>query len=239
VVNLAADSPAELLTQISAIDITVLPRTEGRTTEQCERWSICRFLAAYAETKFIQYPLRLEKRERPDFLLQFSSDRVGIEVTEAVPPDWAWANARREKLNSNKLIFLQQFHPGEPQRSAEEIDKIARSENPGDGWGSDSPEREWAEAMLHFSLQKAGKLLKPGYERFDGNWLLIYDNWPLPAVDESKAAAYFMRRLMALDVPLPFDRVFVECERTIWQFQVPTYSPQPIRDLWKAGTPMF
>jgi len=183
--------------------------------------------------------MRVEKRERPDFLLSLPTGRVGVEVTEAVPPDWAWANARREKLDYSNLIFLHRFRPGEPQLSSKEIDAIARSADPGDGWAGDTPEREWAEVMLHFSMQKADKLSKPGYEQFEINWLLIYDNWPLPAVDDPKAAAYFMRLLSELDVLLPFERVFVECEKFIWQFQVPTYAPQRIRELWKtANHPM-
>jgi hypothetical protein len=231
-VNLSAQSAVELLQQLSAIDITVPLRTEWRTTEHCERWSICRFLATYVETKLVDYPLRLEKRERPDYLLRLPSGNIGIEITEAVPPDWAWLDARREKLNYDNLIFLHRFRSGEPQRCREEIDRIARGGSWGSGWAGNAPEREWAEVMIHFSLQKAETLAKPGFERFAADWLLIYDNWPLPAVDDPKAASYFMERLSALGAPLPFDRIFVECERSIWQFQVPKYLPQPIRDVW-------
>ncbi len=235
--QLSAQSTTELLQQLGTIDITVPLRTEGRTTEHCERWSICRFLATYAETKLLDYPLRLGKQERPDFLLRLPSGDIGIEITEAVPPDWAWADARREKLNYDNLVFLHRFRPGESQRSKDEIDSIARGTTWGSGWVGDAPEREWAEVMVHFSLQKAKNLAKPGYERFAADWLLIYDNWPLPAVNDPKAAAYFMERLCALDTPLPFERVFVECERSIWQFQVPKYAPQPIRDIWKTANP--
>jgi hypothetical protein len=233
VVNLTAGSAVDLLRKLKGIGIAVPLRTEGRTTEQCERWSICRFLATYAETTLLQYPLQIEKRERPDFLLSLPSSRIGIEITEAVPPDWAWADTRREELNYNKLIFLERFHPGEPQRSKQEIDNIARGANPGDGWAGDAPEREWAEVMVHFAQRKAEKFLKPGYEQFEKNWLLIYDNWPLPAVQDQKAALYFVQRLASLDTPLPFDRIFVECEHSIWQFEAPAYRPRAIRDLWK------
>lgn len=130
-------------------------------------------------------------------------------------------------------MFLQRFRPGEPQRSAEEIDKMARGADAGDGWAGDAPEREWAEAMLHFAMRKAENLSKPGYERFEVNWLLVYDNWPLPAVEESTAAAYFVQRLSAMGAKLPFDRMFVECEHSIWQFQAPAYAPRRIRELWK------
>jgi hypothetical protein len=231
-VNLTATSADDLLCRVGAIDIAVPPRTKGRTTEQCERWSICRFLSTYAETDLLQYPLQIEKRERPDFLLSLPSSSIGIEMTEAVPPDWAWADARREKLSYEKLVFLQRFRPAEPRRSKQEIDDIARGASRGDGWAGDAPEREWADAMLHFADEKTDKFQKPGYEQFKTNWLLIYDNWPLPAVQDQKAAAFLAQRLASLDMPLPFDSIFVECENSIWQFRASGYVPQPIRDLW-------
>ena len=232
-IDVSARSAAELLAQLSAIDISVPLRTEGRTKEHTERWSICRFLATYARTGLFEYPLGLEKQERPDFLLRLASREIGIEVTEAVPPDWAWADARREKLNYDKLVFLHRFTPGEPQRSKDEINRMASGATWGSGWVGDAPEREWADAMMHFCLEKARSLAKPGYQRFSADWLLIYDNWPLPAVDDPKAAAYFARHLAELKDPLPFERVLVECERSIWQFRQGSYGPQGIRDLWK------
>ncbi|MBM4273597.1 MAG: hypothetical protein FJ134_03920 [Deltaproteobacteria bacterium] len=232
-INIAANSAIDLLAKLKAIEINVPPRKKGRNTEHCERWSICRFLATYAETNLIQYPMRVEKREKPDFLISLPSTRIGIEVTEAVPPDWAWANARRENFIGSNLIFLQSFQPGGPRMSKMEVDNIASGANRGDGWVGDAPEKEWAEAMAYFSLQKADKFLKSEYERFDVNWLLIYDNWPLPAVEYLTGADYFLQWLGTLDTPLPFDSLFVECADSILHFKVPSYAPQPIRDLWK------
>jgi hypothetical protein len=157
---------------------------------------------------------------------------VGIELTEAVPPDWAWASAHRERENYDKAVSLQRFRPGEPRRSVAEIDSIARGAHFGDIWEGDAPEGEWAEVMTHFSLQKSERFSTPGFKRFESNWLLIYKNWPLPAVDEPEAAAHFSRRLCSLEEPLPFDRVFVECFRSIWQFRGTEHSAQALRDLW-------
>ena len=232
--DLSAQSSINLLRQLAAIDISVPLRTEGRTTEHCERWSICRFLAAYAATDLLGYPLRIGKRERPDFLLTLPAGEFGIEVTEAVPSDWAWADARHERLDYDNMVFLHRFRPGEPKRPKDEIDAIARGDTWGAGWVGDAPEREWAEVMLHFSLQKSKVLAKPGYDRFSGDWLLIYDNWPLPAVNARHAAAYFCDRLRALDAPPPFARIFVECGSAIWQFGPGEPAIQPIVDMWRS-----
>lgn len=231
-VNLSANSADDLLRSVGAIDIAVPLRTEGRTTEQCERWSICRFLSTYAETDLLQYPLQVEKHERPDLLLSLPSSRIGIEITEAVPEDWAWADARREKLDLETIVSLQRFRPAEPRRSKQEIDNIARGSSRGDGWAGDAPEKEWADAMLHVAARKSDKCQSPGFEQFEMNWLLIYDNWPLPALKAEKAVAFLAQRLANLDMPLPFESIFIEREHFIWQFRTSGCVPQPIRDLW-------
>lgn len=233
--EIVANTSVELLDKLRVTDISVPLRTEGRTSEDCERWSICRFLAAYADADFIRYPLTVLKHERPDFLLSFPGTTVGVEITEAVPPDWARANAIRENLDDDDVIFLQHFDPDEPRRASKEIHKIARGLRHGDGWTGDAPERHWAKVMLHFTKKKAESLTKPGYEPLGTYWLIIYDNWPLPAVETGKASEYFANGLRALEDPFPFERVFVESDRSIWQFCSGARSSRPIPPIWEKG----
>lgn len=87
--NINANSVRDLIDMLRNIDISVPLRTKGQTTEQCERWSICRFLSTYAETNLLEFPLEVVKRERPDFLLSLPSRQVGLEITEAIPHAWA------------------------------------------------------------------------------------------------------------------------------------------------------
>ena len=227
-----ASSPIDLLQQIRAIDISVPLRTEGRTTEHCERWSICRFLATYAETDVLNYPLRVEHDDRPDMVLFMPDAQVGMEITEAVPANWAWADALAEQNEYDNLRFLQRFCPGEPRRPREEVDQIARGASSGDGWSGDSVEREWAEAMAFFSLDKVRKYAKSDFRKYKHNWLIIYDNWPLPAVEEDRAASLFHEWLAGLGEPLPFDKVFVECSKSIWEFSPASYFRHTINDIW-------
>lgn len=232
--DLVAKSAEDLLRSLSQVDISVSPREEGRTNEQRERWSICRLLAAIAESEWISYPLQLQKRERPDFLLHVNSSFVGIEVTEVIPPDWARVDVRRSELAEDHVILLQRFRPGEPSRSFDEIDRIARGQSESDGWSGDSPEREWAAAMLYSLERKVETAKKPGFQLFDKNWILMYDNWPLPAVDEPKAAAYLMQRIVERRTLLPLDVFFVECEHIIWRFDSDGYAAYPIPNLWNG-----
>ncbi len=228
---IAADSPSGLLRELSAINTRVPPRTE-RTTEDAERATICRFLSTFADSDLFHYPLRVDPGDRPDFSLVLPKATIGVEVTEAVPTDLARADALQEHRDYDAVRFLQRFTPGEPPRSLEEVDEIARGNVSGEGWAGDSVEVEWADAMIYFSLAKAERFSRPGFRRHASNWLLIYDNWELPMLNEPKAAAFFQTKLIALDPPLPFDRIFVECERTIWQFAPPWHGSRAIVDVW-------
>jgi hypothetical protein len=75
VFSISAGTLEDLLRQLKAIYISVPPIEKGRSTEDCEQWSICRLLATIAKSKELSFPIKLEKRERPDFLLQAGQKR--------------------------------------------------------------------------------------------------------------------------------------------------------------------
>lgn len=41
--------------------------------------------------------------------------------------------------------------------------------------------------MAHFTSKKLAVVGKQGFKVLDATWLLIYDNWPAPALDHGKA----------------------------------------------------
>lgn len=232
---ISAHSPSDLLRQLATIDISVPPRAHGRTKEHCERWSTCRFLSTFADSALLQYPLRADPGDRPDFLLTMRTIRVGIEVTEAVSTELAKADALQEHRSYDVVRFFERMVPGEKSRSRKEIEKIAKGENRGEGWSGDSVERDWADVMTYFSLSKAERFSRAGFRKFDMNWLLIYDNWELPALNEQKAAVLFQSQLLKLTPSLPFDKIFVECAKNIWQFSLPQFSGSAINDVWTCN----
>ena len=230
--NIDCGSADKLLEILAGIDITVPPRTE-RTTEQVERWSTARFLSTYARSTLLSYPLQVTRRDRPDILIEMPERKAGIEITEAVPTNWAKTSALHEDREYDTLMFIPRCKPGEPTRPTEELDRIARGEDMGVPWAGDSPERDWADAMFHFTEMKAVKFSKPGFIAFDKNWLLIYDNWPAPAVDERKAADYFLAKLANRGGTQPFDAIFVEGNKQFWRFENEQVHEAPINDVWK------
>ncbi|MEI2782061.1 MAG: hypothetical protein V9H25_12740 [Candidatus Competibacter sp.] len=230
--SVTAHSSTDLLKQLRTIDISVPLRTEGRTTKQCERWSICRLLATYAETDLFDYPLQIKHEDRPDFVLSMPTVCIGIEITEAVPENWARVDALAQHKGYDNLRHIERFQPGESRRPNDEINRIALGQSKGSLWAGDSAEREWAEVMIYFSLKKIINYVNPDFRKFQNNWLVIYENWPLPAVEEDKAASLFHQQLVGLSGSLPFDKIFVECPKTFWDFTLDSYSCHTINELW-------
>jgi len=233
--TLTADSPSDLLRQLATIDITVPPRGPERTKDHCEQWSICRLLSTFADSTLLHYPLRVDPDDRPDFLLSMRKVRIGVEVTEAVATDLARADVLQQNKDYDVARSFQRVLPADLPRSRKDIEKIAKGETRGTCWSGDSVEREWADVMTFFSLSKADRFAQPGFRKYDLNWLLIYDHWELPMLDEEKAAVFFQLQLLALEPPLPFDIIFVECNKNIWQFSIPQHSSRPINDIWSNG----
>jgi hypothetical protein len=231
----SAASPEEMRRTLADIDISVPLRTEGRTTAHCERWSAARMLAAKADAGELSYPLSVESRDRPDLLLTLPDRKVGVEITEATPTDWARVDAMREHLDQDQALLIPQFLPNDPARSLDEIKTMAEGQAPTQGWAGNAPERQWADAMCHVIEQKIAKAGKPGFQHFDENWLLIYSAWPLPSVDLDVASSLLLERLQALSLPIPFQKILIEKGDQLITFSDGKYVRQPIPSWWPAA----
>ena len=215
-----AASPRDLLDELHANDVRVPLRTQGRTTSHCETWISCRFLAAISQTHLLDYPLGVIPGDRPDLILALPSGRTGIEITEAVSQDKARVDAFSESEGIADFRSVPHYRAGENLRSKQEIEDIARGRVPTYPRMGDSIERDWVEAMVFFTRRKADKFTRPGFEKHDRNWLLVYDNWsPVASLDDHAAADAFDQQLCNADWPNPFATVFILRTRDIvWEF---------------------
>jgi hypothetical protein len=229
-----AKSREELFAILKSIDISVPLRTEGRTTEHCEKWSICRFLATFADSEFTNFPIIIIHRDRPDFLLQNSSIEAGIEVTEVVSQIDAAIDAYREIHDIDGLFFIKHHRPGEPRLRGKDLKNEAISEEPGDGWEGNSVEHEWVQAVKASIHDKNEKSKKKGFQLFEENWLLMYDNWSLPALNQEMAARILFDSMEPEEFG-PFVRIFVECSKHIWTFSPLEFYPKEINELWSGS----
>jgi len=154
-----------------------------------------------------------------------ASIEVGIEHTEAVPENVAWADSLREKGLGPDVYFTPHATPGESLKTANELRHEIEADEPDSGWCGDSPEREWAAAIAHDVNKKITKATADGFVRCPANWLIVYDNWPLPVIDNSKAASYLALLLAEMDAFSVFDAIFVHDDSHLCEFREAPFSP--------------
>ena len=214
---LKAASPEELRSKLAALDIDVLRRSEGRRTVHVERHDVAHLLATLPVER-LSFPLTLTHRDRPDFLLAMPHGDVGIEHTEAVPENVARGQFLREKGLGPEVYFTPQALPGEPRKTAAQLRQEIERDAPGDGWVGDSAERQWAAAMAYYVKEKLSKATADGFARHPVNWLIVYDNWPLPAINYAKAAKFLALLLTDMNIASVFDAVFVHDDSWLYEF---------------------
>ncbi len=184
------------------------------------------------QADLITYPVRLTHRDRPDFLLTMGNRSIGIEHTEAVHQNEAHKDFLREKIKGPRTWFISRVLPGEPPKGRKELIKEIEDNNPGDGWEGDSAEIEWADAMLHLVRHKLTAINKAGFDRFAENWLLVCDNWSLPAPDIRKAAPLFLEGVKQSGALQEFDRIFVMTSKLFCDVSARGVRLHNTNDLW-------
>lgn len=216
---LRAGTWAELKARLAELDIEVPARSEGRKPCHVEWYGIAHLLATLPAER-LSFPLTLTHRDKPDFLLAMSDgDDVGIEHTEALPENVARAQFLRGKGLGPDVYFIPHVTPGEPRKTAAELKREIEADAPGGAWVGDSPEREWAAAIAHYVKEKLPKATADGFVRYRANWLIVYDNWPLPAISYAKAATYLAPLLMEMGAFSVFDAIFVQDDSYICEFR--------------------
>ncbi len=91
-------------------------------------------------------------------------------------------------------------------------------------------------ALLRFSNRSflsIETLAKEGFEKFEQNWLLIYDNWSLPAPDREKAANFLLPKIRECNSFANFDSVYIITGNFINNFSNTGIVQHEINDLWK------
>jgi hypothetical protein len=227
-----ANNEAELENALRSIDISVPRRSEGRKKENSERYAIAHMLSALLGKDQLAYPLELIQRERPDFLLKANETQIGIEHTAAVPQNEAHKTVLRDRVDGPEVYFISHHQPGEAKKPAKELIQEIQANQSGPGWVGDSVEREWSEAMLHFVTGKIETLEKEGFEKFERNWLLIYDNWSLPALDREKAAQFLLLKIKESTCFDSFDCVYIIIGNFVFEFSNVGIVQHEINKLW-------
>lgn len=235
--DIQASSAAELLQKLGRIDIAVpCMDDEERSTPHRERYMVARMLATLAAGDSLQYPLRVEHREKPDFALYGPADAVGVECVEATHPEWVAIQAIREKDFPEALIFVPMLRPGERKFSTEERVQIARGDRAGPPWVGNMAERQWAAGIAYFIEQKTEKLRKGNYADFKSVWLLVQDEWPAPVhypEGYAEAASLCAAAIASCTVAPCFSRILVGNSRWLITLFPGPVAVEPMNDLWR------
>ena len=206
---LAAKNSQELMKSLASIDISVPARTAGRTSEHTERYSVCRLLSTLSKSNHVSYPLSLKKRERPDYLLHCNGTDIGIEITEATSQDYCEYVAAAEK--DSTVTFLEPGHFRHGSRVSRNMKNqlLKQTKLTSPGWAGDEVEKEWLNYVKDAILQKTAKAQKPEFEKFNENWLLVYDNTPTMFMHKELLTPYLEQLWSSVSVH-QFNSIFVE-----------------------------
>src|SRR5690348_10136437 len=180
---LLAKSQDELESTLKSTDITVPARVDGRKSRDTEKWAICRLLSTLLHYHKIDYPIGVVHRDKPDFFVSMMGSEIGIESTEAIRADYAQCITIRDREFPNSPIDLGRFRWNNPVLSLAEMREMLREGQMNSfPWMGVSAEIDWCNYMKEILVAKTSKL-NTSYKIYQQNWLMIYDNLPLPFID--------------------------------------------------------
>ena len=104
VVIVKADTLDDLKSQIDGLRIEVPPRERSPATDERKQWQIHHLLLALFCARQLAPPVRLHKRDTPDFLLEIGNLRIGIETTEAINRDYVRAQMHLAAQEDGAII---------------------------------------------------------------------------------------------------------------------------------------
>lgn len=200
---------------ILSIEKRVPLRSKGRKTEHTEHYSLVSFLEAFHLENLFTFPFQVIFRDRPDVLIESPQGKVGLEITESIPEQLARAQYLVEKnFEGQKKVEAQYFGCDAPERNNEEILEILRNSQVKltKSMSGFSIEKNWIIGIEKCITNKTAKLSMTDFDKFDTNWLLIYDNNSDPYFDNN----YVLNNLSPLldnywNVYNPaFDKIFID-----------------------------
>lgn len=232
----AVSNKNDLLLALRNTDITVPPRIEGRTTSDTEIYSICHLLSALAFADKLTFPFSVCQQDRPDALICLGNTEIGVEITEAIPTQFAHLCAVAQKRYPGHWVPTVHALWDEPNFTVAGMQALLEKSTPASsGWVADEPGREWANFILKCVDAKLDKLAKPDFGKHDQNWLAIYDNLPLPHVNLAHAVAILRPLLTDRWLCHPaFDALFVEHNLTIAKITATASAHFAVNNLWSV-----
>lgn len=232
--NLKSTTNQELIDQLKNIDISVPLRTEGRKSHHTEIWSITRLLATLSNYHKLPFPFSLNHRDKPDFLINSGCSIIGIEITESIPQKYAEFCVLAEREFPDAVFDIGHFRWDMEILTKNEMRTIlANPRITSSGWAGCSAEREWALFIRKSIDAKLAKLANEGFDKFNQNWLSIYDNLPIPNINLEQAIVFLNDSLKdCWRINTSFDAIFIEHGSVIVEITADSSNHLKLNDVW-------
>lgn len=222
--SIKAYSGSDLRSQLNKISIFVPPRGLGRKTWHTERYQIVYLLKALNSEGEISFPFELTHRDRPDFKISMSEVvHIGVECTEAISKNDA---TKQVSINREKNGFPSGLRMVEHEsvdgsiKEREDLEneikrekKLAAMPIPGD-----KMESNWVIDMISAVFSKVNASKKPGFEKFEENWLLIYDNTRSCGVELDDAAENLHSIMERKNIYDEFTKIYIMVGDEVLEF---------------------
>ncbi len=123
-------------------------------------------------------PENIVSRERPDLVFTLNGTMVGMEITESTPSEYHWGHkiAHDHDINLAKPIFFSTSRLRDHGRQRTRDEVFHDMFNNPICVDMVEQRRDWCEDVRTQWARKRAKLNEAEYERFEENWLLIWDN---------------------------------------------------------------
>lgn len=208
----------ELSEEVSKINICVAKKINERINEQRENYAIVKLFKSEALKEKITFPLELTRRESPDFLICTPNKKIGIEHTEATYENDKRKQNLMDKGHGKYPIYMGKKHPGEPKKSEKELITEIEENNGGVGWMGNEVETNWADFLACSIEKKIKTFSKDSFEKFDENWLLIYDNYySLPYVELEEAMPLLLEKINKNNKLDSFNKIFILTDGNVYE----------------------
>lgn len=120
-IDFSADTRDEFRNRLIPLLNTIVPqRGAGRTKTHTEIYCISRLLNSLP-VESLSLPIRLLKRERPDFELHLANETIGIEHTEGIAQNAAHKNVLRTKGYGSEIFFVERSFIEEPRKCKDQL----------------------------------------------------------------------------------------------------------------------
>lgn len=224
----------EFFVSLRTVDISVPARTNGRSTEHTEIWTGCRVLATLGKHNRLKFPVAVTHRDRPDFLIQLGDSNVGIEITEAIPTQYAEYAALAEREFPEVFLDYGHFRWGSRKMSLKKMRQLLSQDClTAPPWEGKSAEIEWANYIECSIRTKTAKLAQEDFAKYSSNWLAIYNNLPVPNVHLQDAVTLLRAKINDIWSQIPtYDTIFIEHGPVLVEITGTTAEHHVLFDLW-------